>query len=134
MCMANLVSDLADGIKKLQQLSKDLSDIAFQEQILGLRSLLVEAQSELLDLRKDLADAISEKTAALDFVKFSKQLIEDGGYKYEAIGGEPKGLPYCPVCEAKSHLYIRLVSQQGAAYDRSCSNCKAVYGSSAKKL
>ncbi len=46
--MVNIVTDLTDGLRRLQKLSKDMSEIELREEILLLRELLTSARDEVM--------------------------------------------------------------------------------------
>jgi len=54
--MSNILSDLADGMKRLQGIKKDLSELELREQILETRELLMSARTELLEQNETIAE------------------------------------------------------------------------------
>lgn len=54
--MSNIISDLADGMKRLQALKKDLSELDLREEIIETRELLMNARSELLERDETIAE------------------------------------------------------------------------------
>lgn len=129
------VSDLANGVRKLQSLSKQLSDIEFQEKIIELRTLLNEAQEEILQReqeKRDLRQTIEELKTALSF---SEDLVDIKGWKYRTDeNGNPTGYPFCPRCEVDDGKYFQLVNPKGQRTQTLCPNCKVVFGFSAKRM
>ena len=125
-------SELAAGVRKLQTLNKDLSDVAFKEKILDLRQLLISAQEELLKLRQQLNDKEAEIERLRAAFSQSKALIEHRGFKFEQVEGAPVETPFCPLCEQKHNLYIHLTPiPASTAKERGnyrCPNCPAKFG------
>lgn len=54
--MSNILSDLADGMKRLQGLKKDLSELDLREEIIETRELLMNARAELLERDETIAE------------------------------------------------------------------------------
>jgi len=133
--MSSVLKDLADGARALQRIKQDLSDVQFQEEILNLRQLLVDAQSEIMERNQEI-DNLKSKVKDLQTTKdFAEGLHSHNGFKFESKDGEPFGLPFCPACETNHGKFFRLVppgEKTGNTYkDRGkkvCPNCKHVYG------
>jgi len=129
------VSDLANGVRKLQKLSKDMSDLDFKEQIVDLRTLLNEAQEAILEVEEEkrkLKSEIQELNATL---AYSKSLMTVEGWKYRTDDdGYPIGLPFCPTCEINHKKFFQIVNPTVRMDSPECPNCKTVYGRSAKRL
>lgn len=58
--MANILSDLTDGIRRLQKLNKDMSELELKEEILNLRQLLMDAKEAVLNKEEEVR-ALTEK-------------------------------------------------------------------------
>ncbi len=54
--MSNILSELADGMKRLQGLKKDLSELDLREEIITTRELLMNARAELLERDETIAE------------------------------------------------------------------------------
>lgn len=61
--MVNIITDLSEGIKRLQKLNKDMSEIELKEEILKLRELLMDAKEELLSARERQVELESKVNA-----------------------------------------------------------------------
>lgn len=53
--MSSILSDLADGMKRLQGLKKGLSELELREEILETRELLMNVRTELLERDETIA-------------------------------------------------------------------------------
>jgi len=123
--MANLLTELSDGVRRLQRLTKDVSELELKEEILSLRHLLLDIKQELMD--KD--DRIRQLEASLDK---QANTVEIEGFKFDLIQGEPVGLPYCPTCDVREGKLFRL-SKRNALYSL-CANCKTLHNAGADGL
>jgi hypothetical protein len=129
------ISELSNGIRKLGEIQKKLSDVAFQEQILELRSLLVETQESLLEKDNEIRELKDQLARRDDARAFAATLVDVNGWKYRKNGaGEPIGLPYCPACEANYGLYFQIFRPTPQIKDSRCPNCKEVFGFAAELL
>lgn len=54
--MSNILSDVAAGMKRLQNLKKDLSELDLREEILDTRELLMNVRAELLERDETIAE------------------------------------------------------------------------------
>ncbi|RHZ98845.1 hypothetical protein D1114_01805 [Cereibacter sphaeroides] len=70
-----MLTDLADGIRRLQKLNKDMSELELREEALNLRQLLVDAR-----------EALSAKDTEIQALKDKIDRIESGDA--------------CPLCRA----------------------------------
>jgi hypothetical protein len=98
------LENLAQGLKRLNEIKGDLSELELKESLLAQKALLLDAKEEILSLR-DKNIQLEEKIKTLnDATKRASELIEVEGFKYDRGGKDkqqPIGLPYCPVCEVK---------------------------------
>jgi len=80
----------------------------------------------LTDAKEDLANKDAEIAALKKQFQRSSEMIEVKGFKYNrGQDGNPKGKPYCPVCEQKAGMFFHLARILGKD---SCPNCKSSYG------
>lgn len=78
--MASGIATLADGIRRLQTLNKEISEVALKEEILELRMMLMDVREELL-----------EKTERIGELEEQLRLVKAG--------------ESCPICET-GHLKV----------------------------
>lgn len=114
-----------DGITKLNDLKKELSDVEFKEALVALKSDLIDAQEDNLRLRAENL----ELKAELDQIEKNKELdantIEVSGFLYDEVNGQPVGLPFCPTCLVKEEKRYRLA--RGNENYSNCPNCKTTH-------
>lgn len=119
------LSQIANGITRLQKLTKDLGEVELREEVLAQRELLLSAKEEILRLR----EANSELESSLKEMQSTHELldgsIEVDGFRYDSPHGTPLGLPYCPLCEVESKRLYRL-TRLNERYSR-CPKCKNEY-------
>lgn len=100
----------------MAQLYSDLADV---------KMALVDAQTELR--QKD--EEIAQLRSAQDF---SDDLVTVKGYKFQTnAAGEPIGGAFCPLCEQKQRIFVRLTPAPRTDKDRGaqvCPNCKSRFG------
>jgi rubrerythrin len=93
-----------------------------------LTTLLADVKLALTDARTEHSakDAEIERLKAF-LAKRDADTVEHHGYRYrKGEDGNPKGEPYCPVCEAKHGLLFLTTTTENFA--QQCPNCKAVFG------
>lgn len=124
--MASVLSDIADGMKRLQKINKDLSEIELREAIVEQRELLLTAREEINSLREEISrlegDLADEKKKQEQVSKTT----EVSGFKYDTVDGAPIGLPYCPTCEVKESGKLYRLKKTNAYYSK-CPNCNNSY-------
>lgn len=116
--MAGILTDLTDGIRGLQRLNKELSELELKEEILNLKQLLLAAKEEIMAKDEQL------KTLQTSIGKRS-ETVEVLGFRYDLVDGKPSGLPYYPTCEVREEKLYRL-SKSNSAYSW-CPNCNVTH-------
>jgi hypothetical protein len=112
-------------MRRLQAISKDLSEVELKDAIIEQKRLLVDAKEEILRLREENTQ-LREETRALESRRdFAKDLITVSGFKYDAKDGAPVGLPYCPKCEVAEGKFFKL-GRRNKQYSR-CPNCGVIH-------
>lgn len=124
-----ILRDLADGAKRLGEIKKEFSDLEFNERILELRQLLVSAQTEIVTLREEKLDLKAEITALQEREDQATTHVVVEGFKYDSVGGQPSGLPYCPNCEVKEGKLYQL--SKGSEQFSNCPNCEKTHNAAA---
>ncbi|RWR14309.1 hypothetical protein [Paenirhodobacter populi] len=64
--MAGIITDLTDGIRRLQKLNKEMSELELKEEIFNLRQLLMDAKEALMsaqETKRDLEQKIKDLTS-----------------------------------------------------------------------
>lgn len=116
-------------VKELKEIDAQLDQAALKLKIAELTEALAEAKLGLVDVLEDLRAKDQEIVRLNEKLKYRAENLSDfNGFRYQNINGLPKGLPYCPACEAKG-LYIKLAqdrSSRGVPYK--CPSCRADYG------
>jgi hypothetical protein len=119
--MGSFLGELAGGMKRLQEISKEISEVELQDAILEQKRLLLGAKEEILSLRHENSE-LAEKLKAMESRRaFLDGLIDVDGFKFDAQDGQPTGLPYCPKCEVSEGKFYRL-SRGNDQYSH-CANC-----------
>lgn len=116
------ISDLADGLAKVQSLRKEMSDADFQELILDIRGILADVRDENISLRDANRELENEIRDLNSKANFENTLIEIEGFKYDCVDGKPKGYPYCPICDVREGEKYRLSRNFSVDYS-DCKNC-----------
>ncbi len=97
--MALSIADITNGLRRLQSLNKDLNDMDFREEILSLRSLLVEAQETIMELNQQLKSESMRAEKLKDNLADKARLVEYRTFFFNVgENGDPVGPPYCPIC------------------------------------
>jgi len=124
--MSDILTGVANGIKRLASIKKDMDELQLKEIILEQKSLLLDAKEEIINLR----ESNSKKTQALkeisDASERAKTLIEVEGFKYDEVDGTVSGLPYCPTCEVKENGKLYRLNRANDYYS-DCPNCTTGY-------
>lgn len=121
------------------KLVKGLKDIDHALDKSELKGNMAQLYSDLADVKMALVDAqtdLRQRDETIERLKslqdFAGQLISVKGYKFEADeSGEPIGRPFCPLCEQKQKLFVRLTPAPRTDKDRGgqvCPNCKSRFG------
>jgi hypothetical protein len=120
--MANILTDLTEGVRRLQKFTKEMSELELKEEILNLKQLLLDVREELM--AKD--DQIREFLAKLQKKSETTEVL---GFRFDLVEGQPSGLPYCPICEVKEGKMFRLI-RRNRNYSL-CANCKTLHNAGA---
>lgn len=119
-------------VKDLREIDRGLSQGE-------LKAAMAEIYGNLADVKVALADARQEMQAKEDEIQrlkgalaFKEDLVRVGSHKYrKGPDGQPRGAPFCTVCEAKHHLFIP-VSRGLTVNQVSCPNCKGYFDARTK--
>jgi rubrerythrin len=126
------ITTLTNAIKlasDLRGIEREFDVAEYKLKIADLTTLLADVKIALTDARMEHAakDAEIERLKAF-LAKRDTETVEHHGYRYrKGEDGEPKGNPYCPVCEAKHGLLIQTTVVHEAGRPQQCPNCKAKY-------
>ena len=124
--MADLLSELASGLKRLSSIKKEMDEVTFKEEILLQRSLLLDAKEEVLRLREEMTNLLSEMKALQAQSTRLDNLVEVEGFKFDQVDGRPVGLPYCPKCEVSEKGALYRLKRGNGGYS-CCPNCKNLF-------
>ena len=126
--MLSSVRELADGARRLQELSKKISEVHLREELIAQRELLLDARDMITGLREEKANLEAEVVALRDLHAREAVLVEDRGFMFEANeDGTPRGDPFCSVCLEKHDGHFRLTTTQTPGRPMLCPNCSAVF-------
>lgn len=102
--MSNILSDLADGMKRLQGLKKDLSELDLREEIIETRELLMNARAELLErdetiaeLRRNIEELKSGETCVI-CGEGQMKVIASGPHPIWGVHGKLEHTLKCTAC------------------------------------
>lgn len=114
--------------RELNNVDVQVDQAALKLKVADLTTALADAKLGLVEVAEQLREKDSKIAALIEQVRYrAENLVDHNGYRYPSENGEPKGVPFCPVCEAKG-LYIKLVQSQDPGRPYKCPNCKANYG------
>lgn len=116
--MASILTDLADGVRRLQKIKTDMSELELREEILALRELLATIRESLLEKDEQIR-SLEER------MKKQSTTVEITGFRYDVVDEKPVGLPYCPTCEVREGKLYRLSYRTKTS--SWCSNCKVLH-------
>jgi hypothetical protein len=130
--MVDIITALATASQAIK-LAQDLRGIDKAVDAADYKLKIADLTSALSDIKLALSDAreeLSAKDREIDTLKQqfkrSADTVEKHGFKYKkGSDGEPRGTPFCPVCEQKSGHLFNLTRIAGKEI---CPNCKAVFG------
>jgi hypothetical protein len=117
-------------VKELKAIENQFDQALLKLKIAELTSALADAKLGLVDVSEQLHAKDEEIAELKRLVRYrADNLVDYNGYRYPSKDGKPDGIPYCPACEAKDRLFIRLVQDMAAPHHPfKCPHCKANYG------
>ena len=88
---------------------------------------LADAKIELAQAKEETVQLNDRIKELQSFIAKKENLVETEGFLYDANDGKPIGLPYCPACQAKLGVFIR-IAKTGPRYDDlACPGCRFAY-------
>lgn len=109
----------------LRGIDKAMDAAEFKLKIADLTVALSDIKMALSDAKEELSSKHSEIEALKKKFARIADTVEVGGYKYsKGPNGEPKGAPFCPICEQKSGLMINIIDFRSV---ENCPNCNGKY-------
>jgi Zn finger protein HypA/HybF involved in hydrogenase expression len=118
---------LASAAQALK-IAKQLREIEGGMDVAELKTKIADLYINVAEVRMALADAqevVRAKDAEIAALKKhpveGKPMIEANAFQYEEVGGNPKGLPYCPNCLFKA-VQVRPVK---VLHGFQCPRCKS---------
>jgi len=129
--MVDIMTALATAGQAIK-LANDLRGIDKAMDAAEFKLKIADLTVALSDIKIALADAkeeLSSKQSEIDALKKKFARIEDTieyqGYKYaRGPDGQPRGAPFCPVCEQKEGLMVRIVDFRSV---ENCPHCNGKY-------
>ncbi|ASP55445.1 hypothetical protein CDO31_29295 (plasmid) [Sinorhizobium meliloti] len=121
-----MVATAVGIVKDLRGIEQGLDKAEMKARLADVLSTLADVKMALIDAQEESREkdaqierlrgnfAIKEKTIRFD--GFSMLAFEDG---------KPRGMPFCPRCEAVDGILIHLADARGS--DCQCPQCKATY-------
>jgi uncharacterized CHY-type Zn-finger protein len=104
----------------LRGIDKAMDAAEFKLKIADLTVALSDIKIALSDAKEEIGAKDAEITELKSRFKRNGELVEYHGFKYDkGPDGQPRGAPYCQVCDQKSGILIHL------ADFRSVENCPA---------
>jgi ribosomal protein L29 len=85
-------------VKQINEIDRSLSEGELKAKMAELYMSLADVRMALSDAQQELHAKDREIADLKKRIADEKPLIEVNGYKYEEVGGKPKGLPFCPNC------------------------------------
>jgi hypothetical protein len=107
---------MADLVTKLRHSWKDSEA---ERQITELEDYLRAQQARITEKDREIA-ALKQADPRFD------RLVEKGALFFDAKGGEPTGIPYCPRCRVKDNTLIRLARYYPGNIER-CPICSTEF-------
>jgi Zn finger protein HypA/HybF involved in hydrogenase expression len=115
-------------LKDLASVGKALDTAELKLKIAELSETMADLKLAHIEAKDDLAARGAEIDKLKKLLQRKAELVEFQSYSYEKTkDGKPKGLPYCPVCEQKDGLLIRMTPPPRGMATSTCPNCKAMY-------
>lgn len=116
-------------LKQLNEIDAKVDEASFKMKIADISSLLADTKLRLIDAAEELREKDTEIKNLKQLLAFkAEHTVRARGFTYECDeGGTPKGVPFCPACEASGTM-IKLVhytTDRGMPWK--CPKCKADY-------
>ena len=109
----------------LRGIDKAMDAAEYKLKIADLTVVLADIKIALTDAREELESKDAEIENLKKRFQRSAETVELRGFKYnKGADGNPKGKPYCPVCEQKSGHFFHLTRIEGQDH---CPHCKAKF-------
>jgi hypothetical protein len=116
-------------VKELKEIDAQVDQASLKLKVAELTSALADAKLGLVEVAEQLREKDGEIKRLAELVRYrAENLVDIRGFRYKSVGGEPAGIPLCPVCENKG-LFVHLAqdrTKNGHPY--TCPSCKGVFG------
>ncbi|WP_105426532.1 hypothetical protein [Neorhizobium tomejilense] len=113
-------------VKDLREVEKGLSEGEIKARMAEMYSSLADVKMALADTQEELRAKDQEIDRLRSAFATKEKTVKERGFSLLTFeDGEPKGEPFCPVCEQKAGRYFHLSMMTGKF---KCPNCKAEYG------
>jgi|GEM_PF-7031369 len=119
--VTEVLSEIANGIGRLKQIKKEMSELEFKEALLDQRSLLLELKQAMLELKEENSRLKEEIIAVQKSDDRLAGTMIVTGFRYDRKEDSPVGMRYCQACEERDGKLYRL-SRLNEHY-ASCPNC-----------
>jgi len=125
---AMAISAAGNAIKltnDLRGINKEVSAAEYKLKIADLTSTLADLKITLTDAREEVRERDKKIEELEEKLKWkSDNTVIYQGFRFRASpDGSPLGLPYCPTCEQKERIFVRLSYAHRPGRGKECSNC-----------
>jgi hypothetical protein len=132
MDVAGTISAVTAAIgfaRELNSVDGQVDQAALKLKVAELTTALADAKLGMVEVAEQLRAKDKEIADLKERLRYrAENLIDHHGFRYAQVDGQPKGLPYCPVCEHKG-LYVKLAQDRNTkGYPYKCPSCKADFG------
>src|SRR4051812_20372674 len=118
--------------KFIREAGKELSGAELKAKMAEIYEKLSDAKMALVDAREEIKEYKTEIEKLKENARFkAEETIVRNGLRYEKeCDGKIAVYPFCPKCEAKEGLMLRLM-QTSNIYAAKCPNCQTEYAGDA---
>lgn len=115
-------------VKELKEIDASFDKAEMKLKLAELTGALADAKLGIIDAQDEVASRNKEIERLTAHLKFrDDETVVLKGYRYHTEAGEPKGRPYCPICEESGSL-IRTITSSAPGHPITCPKCKSVFG------
>jgi hypothetical protein len=117
----------ASIVTSIRNIDHQLSTAELKLKMADVTGFLADAKIELAQAKEETVQLNDRIKELQSFIAKKENLVETEGFLYDANDGKPIGLPYCPACQAKLGVFIR-IAKTGPSYDDlACPGCRFAY-------
>ena len=110
--------------KDLREIGKSIDEATFKLKIAELTEALADAKAELVAVQEELSAKDAEISRLKEAAKFrAEETVTKDGLLYQREADNTVAMyPFCPRCQAKEGLFIRLMPRSNL-HQVDCPNC-----------